>query len=83
MRCGRLFNDLLLAAKQQSDKHGFEGPERNRNKTGARARERTTAVRDDLIVWGERCAWADLAAVGCEGWVSVLFLSALGLSNVG
>ena len=41
----------------------------------AGARERTTAVRDDLVVWGERCAWADLAAVGCEGWVSVLFPS--------
>ena len=27
---------------------------------------RTTAIRDDLIVWGERCARADFAAVGCD-----------------
>jgi hypothetical protein len=39
--------------------------------------ERTTAVRDDLIVWGERCAWADLAAVGCERikWLGTFSLS--------
>ena len=46
--------------------------------------ERTTAVRDDLIVWGERCAWADLAAVGCERieWLELSSLSP-GLADLG
>ena len=36
---------------------------------------RTTAIRNDLIVGGERCARADFAAVGCHDWSDRAFFN--------
>lgn len=84
-------NDRCLvseqATKQASNKYDIclEVPRRNKQEQGqGQGNERTTAVRDDLIVWRERCAWADLAAVGCERneWLGT-FLSLSGLQILG
>lgn len=55
------------------------------NRDRGQGNKRTTAVRDYLVVWGERCAWADLAAVGCESieWLGLFPLSGLQIWNVG
>jgi hypothetical protein len=41
---------------------------------------RTTAIRDDLVVGGERCARADFAAVACDDSSDGAFSSKLGVT---
>ena len=53
--------NVLLATRRQATSMTSESSKRIDQGAGARS-ERTTAVRDDLVIWRERCAWADLAS---------------------